>query len=367
MSSPSNTDTSAVTEMTSTKLQGDVNVSHEEPVVGNSPASTSDPNDNVLRSLRTIVDDFIPRVAVLGVWAALLLVYVGIEPHKILQAATFQSIFGSQTPLVFISLAALCTFVVGEFDLSVASVLGLSATIVTVLTAYHGFNVVVASLVAVGAGVAAGVVNAFFVVIIGVDGFIVTLGSASLILGLTLWMSDSVPVSGLSVSFSRIALTNFIGLPLSFYYGLAIGLLFAYVLWFTPLGRHMTFVGANREVARLAGVRVDRIRFTSYVVSAVIATLGGILVCAALGGFDPSSSTGYLLPALSAVFVGTAVIQPGRFNPIGTLVGVYFLASGILGLQLLGIGGWIINAFNGLALVLAVSVSSLVSRCRRRS
>jgi ribose transport system permease protein len=329
------------------------------------PASVRDASASW--SWRASLDEVVPRVAVLGVWVAMLGFYIAVEPQKMLQAATFQSVFGSQQPLVFISLAALSTFVVGEFDLSVASILGLSATIVAVLTVYHGYNVVVASLIALGAGLLAGLVNAFVVVVVRVDGLIVTLGSASLLLGIALWISGSIPVAGLSPGFSRIALTNFLGLPLSFYYGLAIALLFAYVVSFTPLGRHMTFVGANREVARLAGVRVDRIRFFSYVVSAGIASLGGVLVSAALGGFDASSAAGYLLPALSAVFLGTAVIQPGRFNPLGTMIGVYFLASGILGLQLMGIGGWIINVFYGLALVIAVSVSSLVSRRRNRS
>jgi ribose transport system permease protein len=349
-------------DRTTAETSGEVSLPHAEQT---SPVRVTGAIPS--RSRRAIFDDLPPRVAVLGVWAALMVFYIAVQPHKMLQVATFQSIFGSQQPLVFISLAALTTFVVGEFDLSVASLLGLSATIVPVLTVHHGYSVVVASLIALGVGLVAGVVNAFVVVIVGVDGFIVTLGSSTLLLGIALWISDSIPVAGLSPGFSRITLTNFLGLPLSFYYGLAIALVFAYIISFTPLGRHMTFVGANREVARLAGVRVDRIRFGSYVISAGIASLGGILVAAALGGFDATSSAGYLLPALSAVFLGTAVIQPGRFNPIGTLIGVYFLASGIIGLQLMGVGGWIVDVFYGLALVIAVSVSTLVSRRRKRS
>jgi ribose transport system permease protein len=338
-------------------LPGIQRAAQASPARGSSAAAS--------RSRRAIVDDLVPRVAVLGVWAVMIAVYIAVQPGKMLQAATFQSIAGSQQPLVFISLGALCTFVVGEFDLSVASILGLSATIVPVLAVQHGYDLVASSLIALGAGLLAGVVNAFVVVVVGVDGFIVTLGSGSLLLGITLWISGSVPVAGLSVGFSRIALTDFLGLPLSFYYGLAIALLFAYVVSYTPLGRHMTFVGANREVARLAGVRVGKIRFVSYIASAGIASAGGVLVSAALGGFDASSSAEYLLPALSAVFLGTAVIQPGRFNPLGTMIGVYFLASGIAGLQLMGLGGWIVNVFYGLALVIAVSVSSLVRRRKR--
>jgi ribose transport system permease protein len=213
---------------------------------------------------------------------------------------------------------------------------------------------------------ACGLLNAFVIVVVGVTGFVVTLGSSTLLLGLTVLISGSTTVSGLSSSFASITLTDFLGLPLSFYYGLALALLFAYILSFTPLGRHLTFVGANREVARLAGIRVDRVRFMSYVTGATIAGLGGVLLVASLGGFDPSSSAAYLLPALSAVFLGTAVVLPGRFNPLGTLIGIYFLATGILGLQLLGLGGWIEDVFYGAALVIAVAISTLIQRRRAR-
>ncbi len=314
-----------------------------------------------------LIEDGVQRLSVIGVWGLMLLVYIAIEPHKMLQVATFRSIFSSQEPLVFLGLAVLCTFTVGEFDLSIASIMGLSATLIPVLSVNHGLAIGLACILALAIGIAAGVVNGFVTVVVGVDGFIVTLGSGTLLLGVASWASNSTTVSGLSRGFGNIALKDLWGLPLSFYYGLAASLIFAYILSFTPLGRRMTFVGANREVALLAGVRVNRIRFLSYVMSALIATIAGILLTAGLGGFDYSSSSTYLLPALSATFIGTAVIQPGRFNPIGSLVGVYFLASGILGLQLLGVGGFIEDVFYGGALILAVAISSLVRRRRVHS
>jgi len=215
-------------------------------------------------------------------------------------------------------------------------------------------------------GVAAGTFNALVTVVVGVDGFIVTLGSGTMLLGIASWISNDETVSGLPTTLTNIANTQFLGLPLTFYYGVVIALGIAYLSSFTPLGRRMTFVGANREVARLAGVRVNRIRFFSYVSGSTIAALGGILLVSSLGGFQSSTAAIYLLPAISAVFLGTAVIQPGRFNAIGCLVGVYFLATGILGLQLLGLGGWIQNVFYGAALVIAVAVSTLVRRRRGR-
>ena len=77
-------------------------------------------------------------------------------------------------------------------------------------------------------------------------------------------------------------LANVLGLPVSFFYGVAMMLVFAYVLAFTPLGRSMRFVGSNREVSRLAGIRVNRIRFGSFVAAGLIAGVAGVIACAGL-------------------------------------------------------------------------------------
>jgi ribose transport system permease protein len=128
----------------------------------------------------------------------------------------------------------------------------------------------------------------------------------------------------------------------------------------------VVFVGANREVARLAGINVDRVRAGSYIAASLVAGLAGILLVMTVGGFDPTASSTYLLPALAAVFLGTAIVTPGQFNPMGTFLGIYFLETGILGLQLLGYTGWVQDAFYGGGLVLAVTVATLV-RTRSRT
>jgi ribose transport system permease protein len=265
--------------------------------------------------------------------------------------------------LVFLSMAFLTTVVVGEFvDLSVASALGLCATIVPVLSVLDHVNVVLASAIAVAVGLCAGAVNGLLVVYVGVNTIVVTLGMSTLLSGIALAIAHLSAVSGLSASFGQLALANLGGLPVSFYYGLAIALAFAYVLAFTPLGRHMQFVGANREVSRLAGVRVDLIRFGAFVAAGGLCGIGGVVVAAGLGGFDPSTSITYLLPTVSAVFLGTAAVRPGRFNPLGTLIALYFLATGILGLEELGLAGWISDVFYGAALVVAVTLTTLLRK-----
>ena len=129
----------------------------------------------------------------------------------------------------------------------------------------------------------------------------------------------------------------------------------------------MRFVGASREVSRLSGVRVDRIRFGSFVFAGLLSGVGAVISVAAIGGFNATTSDSYLLPVFASVFLGTAIFEPGRFNPIGTLVGIYFLATGILGLQLLGLQSWVSQVFYGGVLVVAVTISTLLHRARHVS
>jgi ribose transport system permease protein len=300
------------------------------------------------------------RYALIVVWALMALYFYVQVPDTFGTHGTFSSIFGSQQVLVFLAMSALVTLVVGEFDLSVASVMGLTATTIPVLAGVHGMNVWLGCLVGVGVAVLAGVVNAFFVVVMDVSSFVVTLGTGTLVAGIAQFISGTNIVSVNSPGLADFATKDVLGMPISFYYGIALALVLAYLLAWTPIGRSMVFVGANREVARLAGIRVQRIRFGAYVAGGLLAGLAGLVLVATVGGFDSASSGSYLLPALAAVFLGTAVVQPGAFNPIGTMVAIYFLTTGIFGLQLLGYQGWIQNAFYGAGLVVAVTLAKVV-------
>lgn len=328
------------------------------PQTGPSPAPTAPPRHKRLSGKRLA-----PRFAILAVWAAMIAVYWGTEPVLFPHTGTFQTIFGSQQPLVFMAMALMCTIVVGEFvDLSVPAVFGFGATILPVLVVNHSWNVWPATVAAIVACVLVGMINGFLVVKVGVNAIVVTLGMSTLLEGISLWMSDLNTISGLPAGFQKIALFDIGGLPVSFYYGVALVLGFAYLLAFTPLGRHMRFVGASREVSRLSGVRVDRIRFGSFVFAGLLSGIGAVIAVAALGGYNATTSDTYLLPVFAAVFLSTAIFEPGRFNPLGTLAGIYFLETGILGLQLLGLQSWVSQVFYGGILVIAVTISTLLHR-----
>jgi ribose transport system permease protein len=300
------------------------------------------------------------RYALVGVWLAMGLVFAVLRPDTFVSATTIKVVFGSQSVLLFLAVAALCTLVVGEFDLSFASVMGLSATLVPVLTEQHQVPIALSCLLALLASMAAGALNALFVVGFGISSLVVTLGTASLFLGLASLISGQSAVAVTDTSLSTYVSSTVLGLPLSFYYGLALCAGFAYLLTWTPLGRSIVFVGANRDVARLAGINVNRVRTGSYLAASLIAGLAGVLIVATIGGFDSAGAGGYLLPALSAVFLGTAVVRPGEFNPMGTFLALMFLGTGIYGLQLMGYASWVQDVFYGAGLVVAVALATLV-------
>ena len=255
------------------------------------------------------------------IWALVVVVFALIEPSTFLQTGTFRTISNTPVQLIFLALALVITFSVGEFDLSVAAVMGIGGTLVAFLNVNHGVNPWVATLIALLVGAAVGLANGLLVVVLEVDPIVVTLGLGTFVTGVALWITDLNVVNGLPSSFSDVA-----NHPVGGVSGLV-------RLRAHPdpgarlpsqgdtLGLRMSFVGANREVARLAGIRVGRIRVGAYVASGLISSLGGVILAATLGGFNPSSSPNYLLPAFAAVFLGTAVIQPGKFNPIGAFVG----------------------------------------------
>jgi ribose transport system permease protein len=303
------------------------------------------------------------RLALPAAWVLVIALFGALEPGTFLTAANFQTILGSQTVLAILTLGLLFPLTAGDYDLSIASTLSLSAMVVALLDVQHGWPVVWAVLAAVAAAAVVGVVNGSLVALLQIDAFITTLGTGAFLSGVVLWISDSQTIGGLSQGLVDPAIVwDVLGIPLSFFYGLALCIGVWYVLERTPLGRRLLFVGQSRSVARLSGVRVGRVRFGALVASATIAGLAGVLYAGTIGGADPSSGASYLLPAFAAAFLGATSIAPGRFNPWGSIIAVYFLVTGVTGLQLLGLASYVQQLFYGGALVFAVALSQLARR-----
>ena len=270
------------------------------------------------------------------------------------------NILGSSSVLVVLTLGLLIPLTAGDYDLSISATMALSANTVAILNVNHGWSIWVAMIAAILVGATIGAVNGGFVIIFGVDPFIVTLGMATFLQGIVAWVSASQNITGISSALSDWTIGKKVGnVPLEFFYGLTLCVLVWMLFEFTPLGRRLLFVGRGRNVALLSGIRVDRLRWGALIACGAIAGVAGVIYAGTLGGSDPTSGFTYLLPAYAAAYLGATAIAPGRFNAWGTLFAVYFLYTGINGLQLLGVPGYVQQLFYGGALVLAVALSQL--------
>jgi ribose transport system permease protein len=313
------------------------------------------------RGLGTSLSDFASRYGLLFAFAAVIVVFGALRPDTFLTTTNFQTILGSQSVLVIVTLGLIVALTAGEIDLSIAGVLTLCVVLVAKLNVVAGLPIGVAIVAALAAGLLVGATNAFFVVAIGIESIVVTLGMGTFLVGLSFAIEES-QLGGISQALVDATRGQLLGVQLGFYYGVLLTIVVWYVFAFTPLGRYLYFVGAGREVARLSGVRVQAIRAGALIASSMFAAVGGVVLAGLLGATDPNVGQSFLLPAFAAAFLGATAITPGRFNPWGTFIAVYFLVTGITGLQLLGLSGWIEQVFYGVSLILAVTLSRLVGR-----
>jgi ribose transport system permease protein len=307
--------------------------------------------------------DVAQRIALPVAWGLVCIVFTILRPETFPEIDNFAGIFGTNAVVAILSLGLLIPLTAGDYDLSAAATLTLCAMSLALLNVNYGWSIGWAILVTIAVGVAVGLVNGGIVVVFGIDPFIVTLGTGTFVTGVVFWISNSETIFGVSESLvDGVSGSTFLDIPLSFYYALALCALLWYVFEYTPIGRRMLFVGRGRNVARLSGISVDRVRWGALVVSGLFAALAGIVYVGTLGGSNPTAGDTFLLPAFAAAFLGATSILPGRFNPWGTLIAVYFLSTGITGLQLMGVQSFVQQLFYGGALVLAVVFSQLARR-----
>jgi len=303
------------------------------------------------------------RYALPVVWGIVCLVFSILRPNTFPTTANFSTIFGTQAVLVVLALGLIIPLTAGDYDLSIAYNLTLSAMVVAILNVNYGWSIYWAILAALGTGAAVGFLNGGLVVIFGIDPFIVTLGTGTFVGGVVLWISASQTISGISSKLvNPVVADRFLGIPLEFYYGLGLCIFLWYVFEYTPLGRRLLFVGRGRNVSRLSGIRVNRVRWGALVASGIIGAGAGVLYAGTTGAADPTSGISFLLPAFAAAFLGATTLMPGRFNPWGAVMAAYFLQTGITGFQLLGVESYVQQLFYGGALVIAVAVSQIARR-----
>lgn len=285
----------------------------------------------------------------------LIVLFCALKPDTFATNANFKTILGSVAPLrIMLALGIMIPLIAGDYDMSAGAVMALSSMVVAHVYQVMNMPLGVAVTMGVLTGVLIGALNGYIVTKFNINPFIVTMGTQTLVSGLALGVNTQNITITKSQALSDIAVTKVGGLPLVFFYTLILCALLFYIFEKTSVGKRVLIVGNNQNVAKLSGIKVVRVRFLCFVISGGIAGLAGVLYAGKTGAGSPQAAMAYLMPAFAAVFLGSTIIKMGRYNPIGTLIAVYFLETTTTGLQHLGAPSWIQNIFYGGALIAAV-------------
>jgi ribose transport system permease protein len=303
------------------------------------------------------------RISGIYLWIALIVMY-SLLSSNFLTVTTAKTIANEQAVTAIVSIGLTVALAAGVFDLSIAGVIALSNIVVAKLLV-AGWPIVGAILATLALMSIVGVVNALLVLKARIDPFIATLGTGSVLSALVLLVSGNQNVLGLPGSFVHLSDISAFGIPAPVIYMLVVALVIWYVLTWTPVGRRIYATGGGRETARLAGVPTNRYIAGAFICSSVVAGIAGVLVVSTIGTGSTEVGPSYLLPAFAAGFLGATQFTPGRFNVWGTVVAVYVLATGVYGLVVLGANVWVTDAFNGVALIVAVGLANLEVRTQR--
>jgi ribose transport system permease protein len=307
--------------------------------------------------------ELVANNVIVVVLLALIALFSILSPSAFFTVSNFQVMLGSQAVLVLLALALTIALLANEFDLSVGSVMAFSGVLMALLTGQHGWPLIPALIVVLLAAIVIGAFNAFLAVKVGLSSFIVTLGTSTLLAGFSTKLTDSAILAGLPRTLTEVTTTKLFGIQMIFFIAIAIAVILWYVVDKTPLGRWTYLAGSGTDVARLTGLPVDAIKFGALVASSLISGIAGILEVGLLGSADPNSGASFLLPAFAAAFLGATAIKPGRFNVWGTVLAVYMVIVGIVGLQVTtGAEAWIVSVFNGGVLLVAVTAAKLLGR-----
>lgn len=267
-------------------------------------------------------------------------------------------------PFALIALGQTLVILTGGIDLSVGSVIALSAMSGALTAKTFPDQIWLALIVAVAVGFVAGSINGLVVSLINVPPFIATLGMLTLASGLAFVVGNGAPINGLPASYGQIANTEFFGLTIPVIL-MIVAIVGAGVLMKrTSYGMHIYAVGGNRLAAEIAGVKTGRVLFSVYALSGALAGLSGVMLSSRVISGSPNLGQGYELDAIAAVVIGGASLLGGRGSVWGTALGLLLIQTLNNGLDILTVPAYWQDVIKGVLIVTAVAVDVWSSKRR---
>lgn len=285
-----------------------------------------------------------------------LTVFISILTPDFLSTRNILNILRQSSIIGIMAIGTSFVILTGEIDISVGSVLALTAAVVLGLqkTIAWPFAVVVALLV----GLAIGLVNGVFASKIKVVGIITTLGTMTIVRGLTYLYTGGYPILGASESFKFIG-SGYVGImPFPIILFIAMVAVWQFVMSKTPTGRYICAVGGNKEAARLSGIKVDRYHALAFGIGGLMAAMSGIVYASRLNSATPIAGQGYELDAIAATVIGGTSVTGGEGSVVGTMIGVLLLTVISNVFNLMGIQTHVQYLVKGIIILVVVGVDS---------
>jgi rhamnose transport system permease protein len=324
------------------------------------------PQPEAQQTPRRSVAELLVRFRELGIVLALLLVVgiTAVDNILFVETTSLQQLLSGASIIALLAIGETMVIVTRNVDLSIGSVLGLSAYLIGTLFVHHPHvSMGIVMLTGVGIGAACGIVNGAIVTLVRVPSLVVTLGTLYMIRGLDATIAGGNQVNAFSLPdrFNVIGYGHLFGVP---YLGLiaivAVAIATYWMRTFRP-GRDLYAIGSNPEAARLAGIRVDLRVFTAFVLSGAIAGLAGVFWLSYFGSVDSTAGTGYEFEVIAAVVVGGVAIFGGSGTVFGAALGALLLNTINSALVVVRISSSWSMALEGALLLGAITFDRVVS------
>ncbi len=249
----------------------------------------------------------------------------------------------------------------GGIDLSVGAILAMGGLLGT-MAMESGMSIPMGVLVGILTGLGCGLANGLMITHLRVQPFIVTLGTLGIFRGITLIISNGLPVHRIPEQFSYLGEGNLLGVPFVLWILVGCALVTHVILEHTRLGRYTFAIGSNREAAVYAGIPVSFHTTAVYAIGGMLTGLAGMIEASRLMTGQPTAGQGYELQAIAAVVIGGGSLQGGEGSVVGTLVGAFIMGLLSNGSDLLGVSPYLQQAIIGAVIILAVTLDEVRKR-----
>lgn len=291
----------------------------------------------------------------------ILSIVFGILSSKFLTGNNWMNILQQAAINGCIALGMTMVIITGGIDLSVGSVMAFSSMIMAMLME-AGTPPVIAVLLGMLMGVAAGALNGVLISYLNLQPFLVTMGTMSLFRGLTLIISDGLPVRGFSSPFVNFMASLNAVFPIPIIILLVFAVVIYFVIRYTRYGQHLFAIGGNEEATRLSGINTKRVKITTYALSGFAASLAGIIYLGRLAAADPQAGASYEMNAIAAAAIGGASLAGGKGSIVGTIIGVLILQALNNGLTLCNVQSFYQTFAIGLIIIVATIIDHYSSK-----